>query len=229
MIAVAVAAAATTAACGRSFIFAGERWCALRGLQDDPQDPVTFSDKPNSVYVDARGRLHLRIAHRNGKWYCAEIYREKPSGYGTYRFSIEGALGALDPNVIVGLFTWSDDPAYADREIDIEFARWGAHTGPNADIAIQPYARPYQYARFTVPPQIEPLTAELTWLQGRATFRVSAPMGLRFHDALTHGVPPAGGDTHLHINIWLRANFPPQSGLQQEIIIDRFSYEPRAR
>ena len=29
-----------------------------------------------------------------------------------------------NPNVVLGLFTWSDDPAYDNREIDIEFSRW---------------------------------------------------------------------------------------------------------
>lgn len=50
--------------------------------------------------------------------------------------------GNLDPNVVFGLFTWDDNPIQAHREIDVEFARWGAtpaQDGSNAQWVVQPY------------------------------------------------------------------------------------------
>ncbi|MDQ4089270.1 MAG: hypothetical protein M3163_03045 [Actinomycetota bacterium] len=55
--------------------------------------------------------------------------------------------GRLDPNVVLGLFSWSDDPAYNYREIDIEVARWGDVAGDtNAQYVVQPWDRGRQPA-----------------------------------------------------------------------------------
>lgn len=60
-------------------------------------------------------------------------------GYGTYQFTLDSRLDALDPNVALGLFTWSDDPADNHRELDIEFARFGQPTAPIGRYTLQPY------------------------------------------------------------------------------------------
>ena len=54
------------------------------------------------------------------------------------RFEVQGPIGDLDPNVVLGLFTWSDDPAYDHRELDIELARWGNPLAPNGQFRLQP-------------------------------------------------------------------------------------------
>jgi len=216
--ALVAAAALSGAVCDREFRFSGMTWCALSGLQDDPLDPVTFSASSENVFLDARGRLHLRITQRDGRWYCAEIYETAEHGYGEYQAKIAGPLGALDPNVVAGMFTWNDDPAYADREIDIEYSRWGGADRQNAEVAVQPYTAPFHLARFTAPEGSSSSTGVIRWRQGRVSFSVAD-----FHTTLTHGVPPAGRGTHLHINLWLRGNRPPLSGAVSEIIVDSVS------
>jgi hypothetical protein len=56
----------------------------------------------------------------------------------------------LDPNVVLGLFTWSDKAPSAHREIDIEFARWANAADPtNAQYVVQAYGGAGHLARFT--------------------------------------------------------------------------------
>lgn len=50
---------------------------------------------------------------------AAEVILSESLGYGTYSFTVSSPIGDLDPNVVLGLFTWSDDPAYHHREIDV--------------------------------------------------------------------------------------------------------------
>jgi hypothetical protein len=71
------------------------------------------------------GELHLQISERDGRWYSAEIVSAASFGFGTYRFTLRSDVVDLDPNVVLGLFTWSDDAAFSHREIDIEISRWG--------------------------------------------------------------------------------------------------------
>jgi hypothetical protein len=65
-----------------------------------------------NVSVDPTGNLHLRISkNAANSWTCAEILG--PSyGYGTYTFTVASRVDALDQDVVLGLFTWSDRPQY---------------------------------------------------------------------------------------------------------------------
>src|ERR1017187_5604796 len=93
--------------------------------------PNYFSDSTNNVWTDAQGWLHLRITNRSNQWQCAEIVSARTFGYGSYRFQLASPADNIDTNAVLGLFTWSDDPAYADREIDIECSRWSNAADPN--------------------------------------------------------------------------------------------------
>ena len=65
------------------------------------------------------------VTNRNGGWQCAEVESETILGLGTYTFNVNSVVSNLDPNVVAGLFTWSNDPSHAHREIDFEFSRFG--------------------------------------------------------------------------------------------------------
>jgi len=116
----------------RSIYFSGENWFVKAGSGRLGPGPNYFSDSQNNVWVDSQGRLHLRITKVGGKWYCAEVISARSFGYGTYRFYLDSPVDALDSNAVVGLFTWSDDPAFNNRELDIEFGRWGTTNNLNA-------------------------------------------------------------------------------------------------
>src|SRR5438874_10597907 len=73
----------------------------------------------------------------------------KPQGYDKYESCLASPLNRLDQNVVYGFFTWDNDPAYAHREIDVEFIRWGDNHSPeNANFVVQPYARPGRQRKF---------------------------------------------------------------------------------
>jgi len=100
-----------------------------------------FSSNPDHVWVDNEGVLHLSISERDGKWYSTEVIAQKPMGYGTYTFTIEGDLKSLAKNVILGLFTWNETSfkQAGNSELDIEISRWGKVTeGQMISYAVQP-------------------------------------------------------------------------------------------
>jgi hypothetical protein len=76
-------------------------------------------------------------------------------GYGTYQFTVDSRLDTLDPNVALGLFTWSDDPAENHREVDIEFARFGQPTAPVGRYTLQPYTSDGNVFLFAQPDSLE--------------------------------------------------------------------------
>ncbi len=105
--------------------FSGYEWMVK--TSDVPVGPGDnfFSDSGDNVFVDDEGSLHLRITRRGQRWHCAEVISVQSFGYGRYRFYLGSNLDHLDPNVILGCFTWNDDPEYNHREIDIEFCAGG--------------------------------------------------------------------------------------------------------
>lgn len=194
--------------------------------------PNHFSDK--NVFVDAQGRLHLRITRRDNRWYCAEVISQQSFGYGTYRFYLDTRVDNLDPNIVLGLFTWSDDPAYSHREIDIECTKWGdANNNANAQFVVQPYHPPGHLLRFQVPSGTNTSTHSFTWKQDSVFFQ-----SLKGHDATTpeksdvikqwtytQSIPKAGGE-NARMNLWLVAGRAPTDGKETEIIIKKFEFVP---
>jgi hypothetical protein len=114
----------------RTFFFAGLEWEAESSFNKTMNPGQNyFSSAEDTVWVDQRGWLHLKI-HDNGlysKWSCASIHSAKPVSYGTHRFQVIGHLGTLDKNVVLGLFLYKADQKALDQhaEIDFEFSTWG--------------------------------------------------------------------------------------------------------
>ncbi len=108
----------------RTVNFAGYVWYVKSSDSQVGPGPNYFSDSTDDVWVDDQNRLHLTIVQRDGKWYSTEVYTQVPLGYGEYVFCLASPINNLDPNVVLGLFTW-DSVAPAgiyNREIDIEVA-----------------------------------------------------------------------------------------------------------
>src|SRR5512135_1367048 len=127
------------AAYPRTISFSGTSWSVKTSSGRVGPGPNYFSDSTSNVWVDAQGRLHLKILKVKNRWTCAEVVSQASFGYGTYRFTLDSPVDALDPSAVLGLFTWNDDPAYNHREIDIEMSRWGAAANQNAQYVVQPY------------------------------------------------------------------------------------------
>lgn len=206
--------------------WAGETWGIKTSRAAVGPGPNVFAK--DNVTVDAAGRLHLRIAkNAAGTWTSAEIIGPRTYGYGTYTFTLASPVHALDPNVVLGLFTWSDKAPFAHREIDIEFARWGnAADTTNAQYVVQPHAAPGHLERFAQPAD-STSTHRFTWAPGRIDWASydSAGTQIAAYTYTGDDVPPTGGE-RVRLNLWLFGGRPPTDGQPVEVIVSSFRYSP---
>lgn len=228
--------------------FAGYEWevkNSAAGRKRGP-GPNYWGSSNENVWVDPAGRLHLKITRKDGadgrpRWYCAEVICQKSFGYGTYRWDLDTPIGS-DPNVVLGLFTWDDDPEAVrvhHREIDIElFCTWGEPDSLlNAQYCVQPWTRARNRLRFTVSPDVGSATTHaFVWRTNVVEFRsqrghgpaASGPDGLlrdwRFSGS---GVPPAGGE-NVRMNLWLLGGAEGPTN-EVEVIVSQFEFEPLAK
>jgi hypothetical protein len=206
--------------------WSGATWAIKTSRSAVGPGPNVF-DKAN-VRVDETGALHLKIAkNAAGKWTCAEIIGSTSFGYGTYTFTLASSVGDLDPNVVLGLFTWSDKAPYSHREIDIEFARWGSAVDPtNAQYVVQPYGTAGHLQRFT-----QPTTAtsvhRFTWQTGQITWESRGGAGsLIARYSYTGADVPKPGDERVRLNLWLFNGAAPTDGKPVDVAVTSFAYAP---
>jgi hypothetical protein len=212
--------------------FAGQPW-HVKHSSGVPVGPGPNVFNAGNVQV-IDGRLHLRIARGPSGWESAELVSETSFGYGTYNFVVAGNAASLDVNAVLGLFTWSDDPAYGHREIDVELSRWGDPANQNAQCVVQPYDKPGHIARFAVPGGQHRMHYQFRWSRDEVTCAVTIlpdhgdktaePV---YHTTLTDGVPPRG-DEKARMNLWLLGGQPPAGQTPVEIVVEHFSFEPLA-
>ena len=128
-------------------------------------------------------------------------------------------LPALDPNVVLGLFTWDDDPAYNHREIDFEAARWGVAADPtNSQFVVQPYATPGNLQRLTTPAGAQTVT--FTWQPNQVDFAAGGTAWT--YTGASVPLPAAS----VHMNLWLDAGRPPTNGKAVDVVLTGFSHTP---
>jgi len=228
-VALVLASSSTALAAGKpgypdKFTWSGATWAIKTSRSPVGPGPNTFS-KAN-VSVDGQGRLHLSITQdSSGAWTAAEIVGSTTYGYGTYTFTIDSPVGALDPNVVLGLFTWSDKARFAHREIDIEFGRWGVANDPtNAQYVAQPYDAAGHLVRFTQPADTT-TTHQFSWQPGRIDWqsRTSAGAEIGVYTYQGSDVPPSGDET-VRLNLWLVGGAAPTDGRAVEVIITSLTF-----
>ena len=149
-----------------------------------------------NVAVDG-DELHLSITKSGNKWYAAEVINTRSLGYGTYSWTV-GPMGELDPQVVLGLFTWNDDPAYNHREIDFEYAKWGNAADPNnAQYVVQPYSTLGNEHRWQQDAFWVPTVHSFTWTETSVEFRSTTASGTVLEAWTYDGldVPVPGGQT----------------------------------
>ncbi len=224
-----VASAAPALAAGKPgypdrIAWSGTTWAIKTSRSAVGPGPNVF-DKAN-VSVGADGRLHLRIAKSAaGAWTCAEIIGPTSYGYGTYTFTLASRVDALDANVVLGLFTWSDKAPYAHREIDIEFARWGNAADPtNAQYVVQPDEPAGHLRRFTQP-VTDTSTHRFTWRPGQITWQGLDGSGdpIATHTYTGTDVPKPG-DERVRLNLWLFGGAAPTNGSPVDVVVRSFEF-----
>jgi hypothetical protein len=202
--------------------FAGLTWQCKAGMQFGP-GPNRWA--PDRAWVDQQGRLHLKIAQdAAGNWCCAEVASDKSFGYGEYRFTFAGPLNELDPNIVLGLFTYLDDA----HEIDFELSRWGQAAEPNnAQFVVQP-AKVGRMCRFATG-EVERLTCSLVWTAGRVQWQCwqgtggSPAKSLAAWTFTGNGIPVPSRE-RVHMNLWLMRGQPPNNGQPAEVVVESFEF-----
>ena len=192
--------------------FSGYNW-EVRNYDGGP-GPNKFSD--TLAWVDKKGYLHLKIAKIGGVYNCAEVYLDKPLGYGTYTFEVEKRM-FLDKRAVLGLFTYEDD----ENEIDIEFSRWGFCLAPNFQFVVQPtifgsYKKYYSFSKIS--------RSSFQWMPHAVSFKSnvwpSKPEWI--FDTFDTYSPQSVGKERVHLNLWLFQGKAPKQ--EQEVIIKKFKF-----
>jgi hypothetical protein len=102
--------------------FAGYPWTVKSSTSPTGPGPNIFDAA--GPFVDPSGALHLQIVKTTAGWESSEVILNPTLGYGTYRWTVEGPLSTLDPNVVLSLFTYDDsDTSPSNREMDFEASR----------------------------------------------------------------------------------------------------------
>ncbi|HEY6168509.1 MAG TPA: thrombospondin type 3 repeat-containing protein, partial [Verrucomicrobiae bacterium] len=137
-------------------------------------------------------------------------------------------------NVVLGLFTWSDDAAFDHREIDHEFSRWGnAADTNNAQFVVQPFDTNGHLVRYAMPTGLVASTHTFDWRTNRVNFQSSrglqstnpAPTNLVSQWTYSLTVPPSG-DENLRMNLWLYEGSAPANNQEVEVIVRQFEFTP---
>jgi len=218
----------------RFLSFSGYDWWVKSYIMPVGPGPNYFSDATNNVWTDNNGWLHLRITHRMNAWQCVDIISARTFGLGSYRFELNSVVDNLNPNVTLGLFTYSDDPAFTNREIDVECSRWNntADTN-NSQFVVQPYYLANQLVRYRVPPNLANTTHLFVWETNRISWQCHTGA---YSSTATNVIAsyvfnsatnvPQSGDEVVHLDLWLINSNPPTDNNEVEVILKNFNFVP---
>lgn len=217
----------------RQISFSGYEWLVKQSDIQVGPGPNYFSDAEDAVWVDEKGRLHLKIQQQqDGHWVSTEVYTQLSLGYDRYLFQTSSPIDQLDANAVLGLFTWDDfTPSDYYREIDVEFARWGNAANPtNAQFVVQPWDQPGNLMRYTAVLTDTAATHSFDWQPDSITF-FSVP-GRTLNPAPADAFKtwvytdttyiPAPATVNVHLNLWLIDGNPPSDEQPIEVIIEAF-------
>lgn len=200
--------------------FAGRTWAVKASSEPVGPGPNLFSASADNVWVDTVGQLHLRITHRADRWLASEVILENSLGYGRYRFTLASPVGRFDPAVVLGLFTYGEDPGTSEshREIDVEFGIWPDAPESTARYTVQP-GHGHSFAASGAAPTMH----EFSWTRREVRFTSESAEGTcrwRYRGADV----PAPGDERARVNLWLHGGRPPADGGEVHVVLSDFSF-----
>ncbi len=233
---------------GRNIQFAGRNWGVKQSGGATGPGQNRFSARPEDIFVDPNGALHLTINNHDGGWFATEAVLTESLGYGTYVFKTNSEVDKLNENAVFGAFTWDirgDDtveiPGWPYREIDFEDSRWGDPNDPNTSQTVVQPPGTGRLERYALPDLSNDarLTRFFTWEPGRVewvtllgdhdptNFPESAVINRR--ELVDQGdfftaVPLPGHET-FRFNLWLFGG-PPSDGQPIEVVITDFQFIP---
>ena len=183
--------------------------------------------KMSNVSVDEHGYLHLRVTRQNDEWTCSEVALQASLGYGRYDALVEG-VERLQPATVFDMFTWDQTGTEQNRrEMNTQFAQWGDPKATNAEYSVQPFYRPLNTYRYSVPQG--PLTLSMTWESGRIKFTTTeigkaGRGGIAEHTFRSDIPSPESESVHLNLCTFDYGKAGQTS--DAEVVVRRFSYLP---
>lgn len=215
----------------RELVFGNLHWRLKSSLTPVAPGPNYYSGSEHAVWVDDWG-LHLTIQKRDDKWWATEIFSRERVGYGTYTFSVETPIHAYEPQVVAGFFTWDTSPEEYNREIDIEFAAWGASDGTKFQYVVQPYTEEDRVHVFAPKLQGNLTTHRIVWMPDGVFFssyhgEVDPDDGASEHmliERWSYPESPSEGRARFRINFWLFQGEPLSR--EMHMVITKFSFVP---
>ncbi|MDR7294310.1 hypothetical protein [Pseudoglutamicibacter albus] len=235
--------------------FSGQDW-AIRGKNDvmgwgGPQAPHPSDGEGKWVsgaHVNDKGELVVENQGINGG---VELIATKSTGYGTYEFSYTADFDKMDPNNVLGIFTYDTAEVAIDgtpgmkkhvnmkglTEIDfIEVSRWGSQDLPKTFGMVTVYPDDLKnfrdrvsHKRFDIPKGVQTLKTKAIWDKDYLRVITSLENGkVLSDDTQTKRVPKDNGTQQLRINLWTtkanRANFENAQG--DTIVFDDATFTP---
>lgn len=211
--------------------FSGYRWRVIEYAEPRGPGPTLF-DRRNA-FVDSAGRLALETSYRDGRWTGAQLFLDRSLGYGSYELVLAPMARFLDDTAVLGFYTWDEDPAWANRELDIELARWGISDAPNLNFVVQPADRRPERAGLAEFDFSARTTLRFEWTADRVRFYAENELGSfawEFPGPITapkpFGVPPRGRE-RVGLNLWLFEGRDP--ALADSVVIESFAFKKAAR
>ena len=191
-----------------------------------------FSNSPENVWVDSLGKLHMKIAQRNEKWYASEVRLTQSLGYGKYIFYMDSLPQELDKDMVIGLFMYdAHDTSNFHKEVDIEFSKWGEKKNENSQYVIQPYENtPHRFQT-----DLNNSTKQTIAVRKRKIEFSSVYTDKKASDSTDHLIQKwkykpenvyRTGDEKVSINVWLYKASETASLKDVEIVISKFEFIP---
>jgi hypothetical protein len=218
-------------ASARIIRFSGYDW---QVREDRSGNPGNNRWKGTNVWLDSNGNLHLKISKIDGHWYSAEVQTTLSLGFGEYQFQVVGRIDQLDPNIVLGLFSYPVSDG--SDEIDIEYTKWGGPQTTSGNWAVYPDQSGHGNAHETFPISLDGTytTNRYTWKSQQVFFQT---LGGHQEDNTNElagwiykpsepliNIPQQ--PMPVHINFWLFTGDPPLDGNEAEIIIHSFTFTP---
>jgi hypothetical protein len=181
---------------------------------------------PGNAWVDAMGFLHLRIVHRDDRWFCADVGLKESLGHGSYSFVLQD-VSHLDPAAVLRLYTWDHFKLF-DGELGVDISRFGDPDSRNSQFVVHPSYEPHNIHRFETPPGVA--TFSFRWQSDNASFEAaSGRIGERNRPLAQHvftsGIPQPAQEK-IHISFYVYGNSHVPMSQPGEVTIERFQYLP---
>jgi hypothetical protein len=170
------------------------------------------------AWVDADGWLHLKLApDAQGRFECVEVKSVERFGFGHYEFDVQGPVGSIDPNVVLGIFMYPPPEVGPDgtNEIDIEVSRWGRADAPQINYTVWNRTRAgKRHTNLAIANGIRQARCGFTW----------QPERVSWESPLHPGPVAFAGDIadqpqHLILNLWLYRETAPSDGREVEFMV----------